>query len=98
MPDIRLESRPETIIAAKSGDYDKALLHLERAVRMEEAALYNEPPDWFYPVRHTLGAVLLEAGRPAEADGSADKCRAAADQSTGTQLPQSVQCRDDDSL
>ena len=29
--------------------------------------IYNEPPDWYYPVRHTLGAVLLEAGYPAEA-------------------------------
>jgi len=30
--------------------------------------LYNEPPDWIVPVRHTLGAVLLEAGYPEEAE------------------------------
>jgi hypothetical protein len=28
---------------------------------------YSEPPDWYFPVRHVLGAVLLEAGHPAEA-------------------------------
>lgn len=27
-----------------------------------------EPPDWWPPVRHTLGAVLLDAGRPEEAE------------------------------
>ena len=30
-------------------------------VRFEDSLVYNEPPDWHYPVRHTLGAVLLEA-------------------------------------
>jgi len=48
--------------------FDKALGHLERAVRLEDSLSYNEPPDWYYPVRHTLGAVLLEAGYPVEAE------------------------------
>jgi hypothetical protein len=30
--------------------------------------LYNEPPDWYYPSRHTLGAILLDAGRAQEAE------------------------------
>jgi hypothetical protein len=30
--------------------------------------LYNEPPDWYFPVRHVLGAVLIEAGYPNEAE------------------------------
>jgi len=55
-------------IKARQGDYDSAIAHLERAIRLEDGNLYNEPPDWFQPVRHTLGAVLLEAGRPAEAE------------------------------
>jgi len=55
-------------IAAKRGRYDEALGHLERAVRLEDSLLYGEPPDWYYPVRHTLGAVLLEAGYPVEAE------------------------------
>ena len=37
-------------------------------MRLEDALIYTEPPDWHAPVRHWLGAVLLEAGRPAEAE------------------------------
>jgi tetratricopeptide (TPR) repeat protein len=55
-------------IAGRKGDIDRALLHLERAVRFQDALIYTEPPDWHAPVRQTLGAVLLEAGRPAEAE------------------------------
>jgi tetratricopeptide (TPR) repeat protein len=55
-------------LAAKQAGYDTAISHLERAVRLEDSLIYNEPPDWYYPVRHTLGAVLLEAGYPAEAE------------------------------
>ncbi len=55
-------------IAAKRGDYPKAAAHLERAVRLEDGLLYNEPPDWYFPVRHVLGAILLEAELPAEAE------------------------------
>jgi tetratricopeptide (TPR) repeat protein len=55
-------------IAGKGGDIDRALLHLERAVRFQDALIYTEPPDWHAPVRQTLGAVLLEAGRPEEAE------------------------------
>lgn len=55
-------------IAAKSGDFDMAIARLSRAVRLEDSLVYNEPPDWYYPVRHTLGAVLLEAGFPEEAE------------------------------
>ncbi len=55
-------------IAAKQGDYTAATAHLERAVRLEDSLLYNEPPDWYFPVRHVLGAVLIEAGRADEAE------------------------------
>lgn len=55
-------------IAGRKGDIDRALLHLERAVRFQDALIYTEPPDWHAPVRLTLGAVLLEAGRPTEAE------------------------------
>jgi tetratricopeptide (TPR) repeat protein len=55
-------------IRASKGDFDAALAHLDRAVRLEDSLLYNEPPDWYFPVRHILGAVLLEAGRPDEAE------------------------------
>jgi tetratricopeptide (TPR) repeat protein len=55
-------------IAASRKQYDTAIAHLERAVRLEDGLIYTEPAEWHYPPRHTLGAVLLEAGRPAEAE------------------------------
>jgi len=55
-------------LSAKNGSYSNAIGHLERAARLEDSLTYNEPPDWYYPVRHTLGAVLLEAGYPVEAE------------------------------
>jgi tetratricopeptide (TPR) repeat protein len=55
-------------LAAKHGDYDRAIARLHRAVLLEDNLIYDEPPDWHVPVRQSLGAVLLEAGRPAEAE------------------------------
>jgi tetratricopeptide (TPR) repeat protein len=55
-------------IAAARKQYDKAIGHLERAVRLEDGLVYTEPAEWHYPPRHALAAVLLEAGRPAEAE------------------------------
>jgi tetratricopeptide (TPR) repeat protein len=55
-------------IAAARRDYDAAIALLSRAVRLEDGLVYTEPAEWHYPPRHALGAVLLEAGRPAEAE------------------------------
>lgn len=55
-------------IDAGEKNYDQAIARLERAVHLQDGLLYNEPPDWYFPVRHVLGAVLLEAGYPAEAE------------------------------
>lgn len=55
-------------LAAVRGDWDEAVARLEEAVFQEEALVYTEPTDWYYPVRQSLGAVLLAAGRPAEAE------------------------------
>jgi tetratricopeptide (TPR) repeat protein len=41
---------------------------LREARTREGALLYGEPPEWSIPVRHELGAVLLAAGRPVEAE------------------------------
>ena len=48
--------------------FDEGIAKLDRAVRLEDSLLYNEPPDWYFPVRHLLGAALMEAGRPEEAE------------------------------
>jgi len=66
-----LSIAPEVLageIAASGKNYDAAIGHLERAVRLEDALVYTEPAEWHYPPRHALGAILLEAKRPAEAE------------------------------
>jgi len=55
-------------MAARQGRHDRAIALLDRATRLEDGLSYIEPPDWGLPARHVLGAVLLEAGRPAEAE------------------------------
>jgi tetratricopeptide (TPR) repeat protein len=55
-------------LAAQRGDYDKAVSHLEKALHLEEALTYDEPDPWPSPVRQSLGAILIEAGRPKEAE------------------------------
>jgi tetratricopeptide (TPR) repeat protein len=55
-------------IAAARGDYAAAIGHLETAVRLEDGLVYTEPSEWHYPPRLALGAVLLAAGRPGEAE------------------------------
>ncbi|MFI5120005.1 MAG: tetratricopeptide repeat protein [Thermoanaerobaculia bacterium] len=55
-------------IAYRKGDFDTALAKLREAVKREDALKYDEPPDMTVPSRHALGAVLLAAGRPAEAE------------------------------
>ena len=66
-----LRIAPEVIageIAARKQDWDRAIMHFERAIRYEDALIYQEPHDWHAPVRQTLGAVLLDAGRAEEAE------------------------------
>ncbi len=55
-------------IAEARGNMDEAVNQLTKAVALEDSLSYDEPPDWWNPVRETLGAALLRAGRPAEAE------------------------------
>jgi len=55
-------------LALKRKDFERAISHAERAVRLEEGLSYTEPAEYHYPPRHLLGAALLEAGRPNEAE------------------------------
>ena len=55
-------------IDAAKKNYDSAVTHLERAVRLEDALVYTEPSEFHFPPRQALGAVLLEAGRAGEAE------------------------------
>jgi tetratricopeptide (TPR) repeat protein len=55
-------------IAFSKADTDTAVAELTKAVEIEDSLRYMEPPDWFQPTRHSLGAVLLAAGRRADAE------------------------------
>ena len=55
-------------IAARRGALAEGIAHFRQAMKIEDDQLYTEPPDWYYPIRHSLGAVLLQAGRAVEAE------------------------------
>jgi len=55
-------------IALKRGDVDRAIAQFDRAVRYEDALVYQEPPDWHVPSRQNLAAALLAADRAPEAE------------------------------
>jgi tetratricopeptide (TPR) repeat protein len=55
-------------IAAADGKTDKALSHFERGVELEESLSFDEPPSWYYPVRQSLGTLLLDLKRYEEAE------------------------------
>ena len=66
-----LSIAPEVLageLLARQGKFPEAITHLEMATRLEDALVYIEPPDWYLPTRQVLGAVLLQAGRSAEAE------------------------------
>lgn len=46
-------------ILFREGKLKKAIAALEAAVAREDKLRYSEPPDWFVPARHALGAILL---------------------------------------
>jgi hypothetical protein len=55
-------------LAASTGHHHAAIRLVSEAVAIEDAMPYGEPPIWHHPPRQVLGALLLEAGRPAEAE------------------------------
>jgi predicted Zn-dependent protease len=55
-------------MAAKAGDVASAERLLRAAIAEQDTHWFTEPPPWYFPVRQSLGAVLLQAGRPADAE------------------------------
>jgi tetratricopeptide (TPR) repeat protein len=55
-------------IAQAKNDNDTAIGQLREAVAIQDGLKYNEPQDWFYPVRESLGAALLMSGDQAGAE------------------------------
>tara|TARA_R110002050_G_scaffold223338_2_gene359159 strand:- start:15322 stop:17043 length:1722 start_codon:yes stop_codon:yes gene_type:complete len=48
-------------ILASESNYDESIVLLQEATLIEDGLNYNEPPDWFFSVRHHLGAIQIEA-------------------------------------
>jgi tetratricopeptide (TPR) repeat protein len=50
-------------LADAQGDLASAARDYEDAVFIEDTLAYTEPPYWYYPVRQSLGSVLLRQGK-----------------------------------
>lgn len=50
------------------GKLPEAIETWKKAVDLNDTFTYNEPSDWYYPVRESLGGALLRAGKPVEAE------------------------------
>jgi tetratricopeptide (TPR) repeat protein len=57
-------------IAQARGDLPAAIAAFERAAARQDGLAYMEPPYWYYPIRQSLGAALLMAGRTTEAEAA----------------------------
>lgn len=55
-------------IVRSGGDVPGSIAIFERAVQLDDELDYDEPEPLPFPARHWLGAALLEAGRPADAE------------------------------
>lgn len=54
------------VLAARMGE--DPLSHWRKAVEIQDGLVYDEPPAWYYPVRESLGAELVRAGKAAEGE------------------------------
>jgi len=55
-------------ILFREGTHDESFAILRKGIELEDALVYDEPPGWMIPVRHALGALLMDADRYAEAE------------------------------
>jgi tetratricopeptide (TPR) repeat protein len=55
-------------VAQAKGDHRTAIARFEQAAVLQDELPYTEPPYWYYPIRQSLAAALLQAGRYAEAE------------------------------
>jgi tetratricopeptide (TPR) repeat protein len=51
-------------IATARGEHARAIEYWRNAVKIEDTLNYGEPPEWFYPVRESLGGALLQNRQP----------------------------------
>jgi len=60
-------------IALAGNDTKAAVAKFTAAVAGQDLLPYTEPPFWYYPTRQSLGAALMKAGKPAEAQAVYEK-------------------------
>jgi tetratricopeptide (TPR) repeat protein len=53
---------------SEKGDAESAIKHWRVAAEAQDKLNYTEPPDWYYPVRESLGAALLVSGNAKQAE------------------------------
>ena len=53
---------------AGKGNAEAAIKYWRAAAEAQDKLNYTEPPDWYYPVRESLGAALLASGKAKEAE------------------------------
>ncbi|HEY2714053.1 MAG TPA: hypothetical protein VGI60_16190 [Chthoniobacterales bacterium] len=66
MPLTSRMTEGEILVSEKK--LDQGIAELREAIKLEDALKYDEPPGWLIPIRHSLGATLMNAGRFAEAE------------------------------
>ncbi len=73
LPVTRILAVVDSLLAGRvslaRGETERGLDFLRRAVEREDELPYMEPPFWHAPTRQTLGAALLAADRPIDAEG-----------------------------
>ena len=55
-------------ILIRENKLDAGIAELREAIKLEDTLKYDEPPGWLIPIRHSLGATLIQNGRFAEAE------------------------------
>ena len=72
VPAVEVMQLARAVVLARmsqaKGDLAGAAAQFEQAAALQDALPYTEPPFWYYPVRQSLAAALLQAGRLAEAE------------------------------
>ena len=62
------ESILDARIAAAKSEREQTIKDWEKAVGIEDRLNYGEPPEWFYPVRESLGGALMLNGEAERAE------------------------------
>jgi tetratricopeptide (TPR) repeat protein len=55
-------------IAEAQGKQEDAIKHWQAAVASQDKLAYDEPADWYYPVRESLGAAYMKVNKPYDAE------------------------------